>query len=606
MLLKSLGWTLILLGFFANVGLAAESFRQGDYIITQIKLDPGSPEVGENLLTFKLSNVQGQPIESAEIEVEAFMPEMGTMPRMSTKSTAESLGSGQYQAEVILGMAGGWELPIRIQKAGKTLKEFPFALSVGAPGLNYKGAPEGAPPAQVKGHKRGEWVIDALAIDPNPPQVGENLLTFTLNDAAGKPVEQAQIEIEAFMPEMGTMPRMSTTSQAESLGGGKYQAEVILSMGGGWELPIRIQKKGKTLAEFPFALSVGHPDILYKGPDENAPDLPAGPNVYLGKKRMMMIGVELGKAELRHLSKGLSSVARIELDETQVYDVSLKYSGDVEKLFANREGEFIKKGDPLFSIYSPELFEAQEIFLQLHRDSRSSKTDQVLYRSAREKLQLWDFSPEQMAELQKRQRPPRAQVITSPFTGFILKKNLVDGAFAKKGQPLFKIADLTQLWALAEIFEHEAYEVHAGDRAILSLPYQPGYRFEGKVDYLYPFLDPRTRTLKLRIEVGNEDLLLKPGMFADVEIRSDQGMRLSVPRRAVLYSGRHKYVFKTQGQGYFIPQEVETGVSDGEWVEITKGLEAGQMISFSANFLISSEAQLRNALPRFGEPEESK
>lgn len=460
-----------------------------------------------------------------------------------------------------------------------------------------------AQPSPAEPVSKGNFQISQLRFEPDPPEVGENILSFKLTDAQGKAVEGAQIEVEAFMPEMGTMPRMSTKSQAESVGGGKYEAEVILSMGGGWELPLRIQKQGKTIVEFPFALTVGTEGTIYKGATGADQQLSEGKGVYLGKKRMQLIGVELGHAERRQLSKRLSTVARIELDESRVFDVSLKFSGDVERLFADREGEFIKKGDPLFTIYSPELFEAQEIFLQLDRERRKTKSDQTLYRSAKEKLQLWDFGPEQIAELRKRKRPPKAQVITSPFTGYILKKNLVAGAFAKKGQALFQIADLSKLWALAEVFEHEAFEVKAGDKATLSLAYRPGYRFEGEVDYLYPVLDPRTRTLKLRIEVDNSDLLLKPGMYADVEIRSDQGVRLAVPRRAVLYSGRHKYVFQTKGQGYFVPTEVETGVTDGEWVEISEGLEPGAQISFSANFLISSEAQLRSALPRFGEPE---
>jgi len=456
-------------------------------------------------------------------------------------------------------------------------------------------------------YQRSGFQISEVRFDPDTLEVGDNELRFSLKPLNGKMKAGQRVEVEVFMPEMGSMPRMSMTAEAELQEDGSYLAELEISMAGSWEVPIRVIEGKDVVAEFPFSVTIGSKGFVYKGPTEasnSASNAPEGPNVYLSQKRRQMIGVELGLAERRQVYKRLLSVARIELDESKVFDISLKYAGKVEKLFANREGQFVRKGQALFSIYSPDLFEAQQIFLQLDKVPRKTSSDRGLYRSAKEKLLLWDFTEADLKALRARKRPPRAQVIVSPFSGYVVKKSLNEGKFAKRGASLFQIADLSRLWAMAEVFEYEASEVKQGDQATLSLAYQPGETVEGKVDYLYPYLDPRTRTLKLRIEVDNPSLTLKPGMYADVEIRSNQGEKLMLPRRAILFSGRHKYVFTTQGKGYFTPVEIKTGQTDGEWVEILSGLSEGTQVSFSANFLISSEAQLRGALPRFGEPVE--
>ena len=183
-----------------------------------------------------------------------------------------------------------------------------------------------------------------------------------------------------------------------------------------------------------------------------------------------------------------------------------------------------------------------------------------------------------------------------------MQKFLSEGGYAARGKPIYKIADLSKLWALAEVFEQEAQLVNNGDRAKVELAYNTGTAVEGQVDYIYPYLDERTRTLKIRVRLDNPQMAFKPGMYANVTILSDQRERLVVPRRAVLFSGKHQYVFVTEGDGYFVPSEIQTGLISGDWVEVIEGLSEGQQVSFSANFLISSEAQLRNALPRFGKP----
>jgi len=445
-----------------------------------------------------------------------------------------------------------------------------------------------------------------LKLTPNPPEVGELAVSFRLNDATGKPLAGAAVEVETFMPEMGAMPRMSSRAAAKHLGEGRYEAQLEPAMAGTWELALRITPPGGSKVEFPFSITLGIPGWVYKGAGANAPAAPPGAtggNLFLSRPRQQMIGVELGPVVKRNINRSLRTVAKLELDETAVFDLQLKYAGDLETLYNNREGDFVRQGQALFTIYSPELFEAQSIFLQLHREPHKTPSDQALYRRAREKLRLWSFSEAEINHLAQLAKPPRVQQVLSPVSGFIMKKFKVEGANLRKGEVIFRLADLSRLWAMAEIFEHEAGAVKVGDPAIVELAYQPGTRIKGKVDSIYPFLDEQTRTLKLRIKLENPQLLIRPGMFADVEIQSPQGEMLVVPRRAVLFSGQHKYVFLSQGEGYFTPLEVETGMTEGDWVQILAGLSEGQQITYSANFLISSEAQLRDALPRFGQPQ---
>ncbi|MDX2470654.1 MAG: efflux RND transporter periplasmic adaptor subunit [SAR324 cluster bacterium] len=454
-------------------------------------------------------------------------------------------------------------------------------------------------------YSKNGFTISLLELDPSPPEVGDQGVKFKLTDSKNQPILDAKIEVEAFMPEMGTMPRMSNKGQAEHEGEGIYSVELEVSMGGSWELPIRITKNDGSVIEFPFNYTIGIEGVIYKGQVgddvKNAIEIPEGKSVFLSAPRQQLIGVELGKAELKEMHQSLRTVARLQVDESKVFDLQLKYSGNLEKLYANREGEFVKKGDPLFAIYSPELYEAQEIFLQLHRESRKTRSDRLLYRTVKEKLQLWGLSEVEIAQLAKSRRPPKIQTISSPFSGFIVKKYKNEGSFAKKGELLFRIADLSKLWAIAEIFEHESDLVKIGDTASIQPAFKPGLKVAGVVDYVYPYLDEQTRTIKVRIKLDNPKMNFRPGMFADVQITSHQGEMLVVPRRAVLFSGMHKYVFVTKGNGYFVPTEIETGISNENWFQVSEGLRAGQIISYSANFLISSEAQLRNALPRFGE-----
>ncbi len=453
-------------------------------------------------------------------------------------------------------------------------------------------------------YRKNGYQISDLVLFPAVPEVGDQQVTIRLLDDQNQPVSDAEVEIEAFMPAMGPMPAMSIKAMAEHLGEGRYQAELEISFDGTWELPIRVRRPGEArYTEFPFNINLGVEGFIYKGrqgPGQAA--FSTASSLYLSPPRRQLIGVEIGKVERREIAREIRTVARLEVDESRVFDVVLKYNGYIEKLNADRTGEFTRKGQPLFEIYSPELYTAQAEYLDFFNNRNRSSFTQKMLRTAREKLQLLDLNDSQIAKLEEQGKPQRRHPIYSPISGFILKKNLVAGSFVKAGNQIYQIVDLSSLWTLADLFEQEAMLVKIGDPVTLRLSYYPGQTIQGELSYIYPTVDAATRTVKVRIETPNPDYSLRPGMYADVTIFTNQGKRLALPRRAVLFSGMHKYVFVALGEGNFEPREIQTGIQNGDWFEITEGLKDGDSVSFSANFLISSEAQLKNALPRWGKP----
>ncbi len=472
----------------------------------------------------------------------------------------------------------------------------------------FYGLPLWAEPNEVFTQKG--YQLKNFELDPSPAQVGDLTCFFEIYDKEGNPLEGLDIEVEIFMPEMGTMPRMGAAYKATSMGQGRYEVELEVGMGGSWELPIRILDQEKQIiVAWPFSFTVGTPGIIYKGRREKSASNSAeaqGPTIYLAEPRRQLIGVELGQATMKPISRKVRTLARIETAESLTFDLQLKYDANLDKLYADREGEYITKGQPLFEVYSEELYTAQDIYLELLRGKRKSRMDKRLLQSAKDKLLLMDLTEEEIHSLEKRNRPPRRWLVKSPVSGYLMRKYQAEGSFAKKGQNIFRITELKKLWALADVFEYESWIVHKNDPVILSLSYRQDIQIRGRVDYVYPYMEEKTRSIKVRILLENPDLALKPGMYADALIESYLGERLVLPRRAVLFSGQHKYVFVSLGDGYFEPREIETGVEDGNLFEVVKGLKAGDWVSFSANFLISSEARLQKALPRWGAPKAKK
>jgi Cu(I)/Ag(I) efflux system membrane fusion protein len=327
--------------------------------------------------------------------------------------------------------------------------------------------------------------------------------------------------------------------------------------------------------------------------------------VNVSPEKQQLVGIRTAVAEVRPMVKKIRTVGIVTYDETRVAQVFSKVDGWVEKLFVNYTGKLVQKGQPLFTYYSPDLVTTQEEYL-LALDAKqrlgSSSIKEIsagadsLLESAHRRLALWDISEDQIGELQKSRRPKRSLTLYSPTTGFVIKKDVLQGMKVMPDKELYTIADLSTVWVNADIYEYELAQVRVGQKATINLSYFPGKIFNGKVAWIAPVLDEKTRTAKVRLEFPNRDFILKPEMYANAEIEIDGGRKLAVPDEAVLDSGLRKVVFLDKGEGRFEPAEVQTGNKFDGYYEIVAGLSPGERILASASFLLDSESRLTEAM----------
>ncbi len=320
--------------------------------------------------------------------------------------------------------------------------------------------------------------------------------------------------------------------------------------------------------------------------------------VKISTQRQQLIGIRTAPARSQSIHKLIKAVGRVDYAEPNISIVNLKFDGWVEKLAVNSTGRAVRKGEPLFDIYSPELVAAQQEYLIALKAGASFGDASSMLKSAREKLRLWGFTDQQAEELGRTGEFKKTVTVYSPGSGIVLEKDVVQGQKVMAGEALFKIADLSRVWILGEVYEYELPFIKSGQEVKVSLSYYPGESFAGKITYIYPYLKPETRTNQVRIEVANPGLKLKPEMFADIEIHVDYGTRLTVPADAVLDAGDTKIVFVAKGDGYFEPREVKLGVKGQDLYEVLDGLSDGENVVISANFLIDSESSLKAALSR--------
>jgi multidrug efflux pump subunit AcrA (membrane-fusion protein) len=329
-------------------------------------------------------------------------------------------------------------------------------------------------------------------------------------------------------------------------------------------------------------------------------NMPPG-TVMLSPDKQQLIGVRTAQVQVADMSRTVRTVGRIETDQTKIARIHTKFQGWIDKVFVNFVGKPVSKGQPLFSIYSPELVATQQEYLLALRARKLlgnptyleiGGDPNALVASARQRLKLWDISDEQIERLENTGEATRTMVLNSPVDGYVMTREAYDNTFVMPDKELYTIADLSTVWVNLDIYEYEAPFVAAEYPAEMRLPYAPGKTYKGKVAYIYPELDVNTRTLKARLEFPNTNLELKPGMFADVELKIPVGRKLQVPAEAVLDSGTRKIVFIAKPDGYFEPREVQVGAKlDGRFV-VEEGLKPGETIVTSGNFLIDSESRL--------------
>ncbi len=335
-----------------------------------------------------------------------------------------------------------------------------------------------------------------------------------------------------------------------------------------------------------------------------------GGTIRIDPNTIQSIGVRTAPVTAGVLAKTIRTVGRVTYDERRIGAVNAKIGGWIEKLYVNATGEEVRKGAPLIEIYSPDLVSAQQEYLiaRRHFDQvRNSpfpdvvKSAQDLLESARKRLAYWDISEDQLAELERTGEVRKTLVLKSPFDGIVVNKTAFDGSKVMAGMELFRIADLSRVWVQGDVYEYELPWVNVGVPATVTLDYLPGKRYRGNVTYVYPYLEGKTRTAIIRVELANPGRVLKPDMFAHIELSPMVGKNtVLVPSEAVIRTGVRNVVFVSKGEGRFEPREVSLGLEGEEGiVQVLSGLAVDENVVVSAQFLLDSESSIREALKKF-------
>jgi len=305
------------------------------------------------------------------------------------------------------------------------------------------------------------------------------------------------------------------------------------------------------------------------------------------------------KGPLKHAIK---TYGNITFDETRTRVVSQKYGGWIEKLYANYTGFRVKKGDPLYEIYSPTLLASQEEYLSAYKNFQRQKTEfnRDILESARLRLSYFDIADTEIQSIKENGRVKKTLLVRSPVSGVVTHKNVIEGSFVKTGTSLFTISDLSHVWVEAHIFEYEQNLVSIGQEVEMTLSYNPKKTYLGKIAYIFPYLQQKTRDVIIRIDFKNNDNELKPDMFTKIKIYIDQNKEVtSIFSQAVINSGERSIVFVSKGGGKYSPREITTGVQlDDGMVQVLSGLSPGEIIVTSGQFLLDSESRLREAVQK--------
>ena len=321
--------------------------------------------------------------------------------------------------------------------------------------------------------------------------------------------------------------------------------------------------------------------------------------VKIDAQRQQLIGLRTAEVTKGPISGDWRTVGRVAVNETRVRKINLKVDGFVEKLFVDFTGKLVRRGDPLFSLYSPDLLSAEQEYLLALRTREqlgASPAGEDLVASARRRLELWDIPKSEIDALEQTKTPHRTLTLTSPIAGVVTAKNVVQGSRLTAGETPFEITDLSEVWVLADAHESDLPRVRLGTPVTLTLEAVPNRAFTGTVLYIEPVLDPKTRTVKVRLAFANPRGDLRPEMFGEVVFHSRPHQGLRVPIDSIIDSGDRKVVFVALGDGRFEPREVKAGDMAGDLVEVTEGLRAGEQVVVGASFLVDSESQLKAAL----------
>jgi Cu(I)/Ag(I) efflux system membrane fusion protein len=341
------------------------------------------------------------------------------------------------------------------------------------------------------------------------------------------------------------------------------------------------------------------------------------PQVEISAEQQKLIGVKTVKVALRQVQKVIRTVGRIEADEGRQATINSKVEGWIEKLYVQTTGSHVQKGQPLAEIYSPELMATQQEFLTALKWKKElaaakaeikqgaspelslmlNKDAEAMLAAARQRLLLWDVSEGQIKSIEESGKTIRTLTLYSPASGFITQKMAVSGMKVMPGEKLFDVADLSNLWVIADIYEAELALIKVGDKASITLAYLPGREISSQIDYIYPSITAETRAVKVRLKLSNHNNQLKPQMFTNVEIKINLGKKLMIPESAVIDTGKSIVAYVDSGNGAFEPREIKAGLRTDGYIEVLRGLKPGEKVVSAANFLVDSEAQMKGIKP---------
>jgi Cu(I)/Ag(I) efflux system membrane fusion protein len=457
-----------------------------------------------------------------------------------------------------------------------------------------------------------------VANQPDPAHVGENTLTVVARDSSGAPL-RGSVEVVVSMGQMGAMPAMESRGKVKPQSPGVFRASYGLAMGGEWDVTVRLRPERGSGVEARYRLSTSIRGLAFDGGTPSSATAAAGSAtgaaslpvdssgaVTIDATRRQSLGIRSEPVQVRELSTTLRVPGRVAYDEAHQAEVSLKFNGWVRRLAANVTGQTVRRGQILFMVYSPELWSAQQEYLEATRAARSDQgktalagSSMDLAQAARERLTLWDLSPADIDAIGHAGQPIEALPIRSPESGVITEKNIVQGSAFQAGQVLFRIAGLDPIWIIASVPQQSVPFLHPHMAAMIRDPYRGTAARRGTVSFVFPSLDSLTRTAEVRIETANGDGRLKPGTFVDVELATSLLKRLAVPESAVLPTGERSIVFVDLGDGRLAPREVQLGARAGGYYEVLSGLAAGESVVTSGNFLVAAESKLRSAAQKW-------
>ncbi|NOY69549.1 MAG: efflux RND transporter periplasmic adaptor subunit [Deltaproteobacteria bacterium] len=412
-------------------------------------------------------------------------------------------------------------------------------------------------------------------------------------------------------------------------------ALLALAIGGGTAyhlgyLVLKGKKPGKKQMETKAAANTGerkiaywrapmNPTEIYDKPGKSAMGMDlvpvyedaaaGGSDISIDPTTQQNMGIRTAIVQKGPLTHTLRTYGHITYDETRVTRINPKFSGWIERLYIDFKGQPVKKGEPLFTIYSPELITAQQDYLEAYQNNENnpSRSNARMLNTVRLRLLYYDLGESEIKTIEKKNAVLRTLTIRSPFAGVVIEKKAFEGGYVKAGAIVYEIADLSVVWIDVHIYEYELEAVHTGQTAEMTLPYMPGKRYVGKIVYVYPYLQKKTRDVVVRLVFNNPDILLKPDMYANIRIDTSGGeVGIQIPDEAVLRTGERNIVFVTRPGNKFAPREVTLGMPlDNGKIQILTGLAEGETVVTSGQFLIDSESKLREAVSKMMDAKKS-